>query len=128
MKILTLTHPHLTTHHRKLLLYLTLTLLTTAITLLTPYILGDFLDTLIAGTDITSVLVFCAIFGGLNILRILIGYITAALYIRMQTKMGYDLNMTAIRHIQNLSLSYNHETYVRAHPCRDLTARYIVRL
>jgi len=72
--------------------------------------LGDFLDTLIEGADIASVLVFCAIFGGLNVLRILLGYVTSIIYVKMQTKMGYALNMSVIKHVQNLSLSYtNHQ-------------------
>lgn len=34
------------------------------------------------------------------------GYISSVLYVRMQTKMGYDLNIKVVRHVQNLSLSY----------------------
>jgi len=68
--------------------------------------LGDFLDNLIAGADITAVLVFCSIFGGLNILRIVLGYITSIIYVNIQTKMGYSMNMSVIKHVQNLSLTY----------------------
>lgn len=90
-------------------IYISIILLTTAITILSPYILGDFLDTLIIGADISSVLRFCAIFGGLNVLRILMGYITSIIYVKTQTQMAYDLNMDAVKHVQNLSLSYSNQ-------------------
>lgn len=107
MKIFHLCHPYITQYRWKLTIYITIILVATTITLLSPHILGDFLDTLIAGTDITSVLYFCAIFGGLNVLRILLGYITSIIYVKMQTQMGYDLNMYIVRHVQGLSLSYS---------------------
>jgi len=83
-----------------------LSLVSTAIGILSPYIIGAFLDTLILGGDIHAILRFSAIFGGLNIIRILKGYITSIMYIKIKTKMSYDLNGDAIKHIQNSSLSY----------------------
>ncbi|MCL2592287.1 MAG: ABC transporter ATP-binding protein/permease [Defluviitaleaceae bacterium] len=83
-----------------------LSLVSTAIGILSPYIIGAFLDSLIYGGDINVVLSFAAIFGGLNIVKILKGYITSIMYIKIKTKMSYDLNSDAIKHIQSLSLSY----------------------
>ena len=106
MKIFYLCQKYLIQYRYQLIIYIAITLISTAITILSPYILGDFLDTLITGADITSVLRFCAVFGGLNILRILMGYATSIIYVKVQTKMGYDLNMSVIKHVQSLSLSY----------------------
>jgi len=84
-----------------------ITLSTTAIALVTPQILGNFLDVLVSGGDLVYVLRFCAVFGGLSILRIILGYAASVIYVKIQTKAGYDLNMDAIKHVQNASLSYS---------------------
>ena len=62
MNVYSLCTPHLR-HRPKLILYIAIILLTAALSILSPYIIGDFLDTLISGADISSVLVFCALFG-----------------------------------------------------------------
>jgi len=82
------------------------TILTTAIGIASPYIIGDFLDTLISGADMGAIMWFCIIFGGLNVLKLAKGYVTSIIYVKMQAKMSYELNMDTIRHIQNLSLTY----------------------
>ena len=53
---------------------------------------------------------FCIIFGSLNLIRMLRDYISSMIYVKMQTKMGYFLNINIIKHIQRLSLSFiNHK-------------------
>jgi len=106
MKVFKMCKTFLISYRSNLVLYIAIILITTTISIISPYILGDFLDTLIFGADIKSVLVFCALFGGLNVLRILLGYVTSIIYVKVQTKMGYDMNMYAIKHVQSLSLSY----------------------
>lgn len=106
MNIFRLCKPYLLNYRRRLAIYIGIILATSVITIVSPYILGDFLDTLIYGANMTSVFVFCAIFGGINVLRIGLGYVTGIIYVRIQSKMGYDLNMDTIKHVQQLSLSY----------------------
>ncbi|MCL2204272.1 MAG: ABC transporter ATP-binding protein/permease [Defluviitaleaceae bacterium] len=106
MKILTLCKPYLLAHKYALGVYVGLTLATVAITILSPYILGDFIDDLIQGADMHTISRFCLIFGGLNLLRIVKGYFSAMLYVKMQNRMGYSFNKNVIQHIQRVSLSY----------------------
>jgi len=106
MKPFTLTKPYLLSHKYTLATYITIILATTAITIISPYIIGDFLDILVGGGDIGAILRFCIIFGGLNILKIIIGYITTIMYTKITAKMSHDLNMDTIKHVQGLSLSY----------------------
>jgi len=106
MKIITLCRKYLLQHKLQLSVYIAIIFLSTAISILSPYIIGVFLDNLIAGADLGAVLHFCIIFGGLSLVKIIKGYITAVMNTKMQTKMSYDLNMDAIKHIQGLSLSY----------------------
>jgi hypothetical protein len=42
---------------------------------------------------------FCIIFGSLNLIRMLRDYISSMIYVKMQTKMGYFLNINIIKHI-----------------------------
>ena len=106
MKPFLISKPYLLSQKRALIVYVLIILATAAISILSPYIVGSFLDNLIEGADISVILRFCAVFGGLSLIRIVKGYVTAIMYTRMQTKMSYDFNMDTIRHIQGLSLSY----------------------
>jgi len=106
MKIFTLCRPYLLSHKYTLTAYVLIILISTAIAVFTPYIIGGFIDSLVEGADVHVILRFCFIFGGLSLVRIIKGYIIAILNIKMQTKMGYSLNRDTIRHIQSLSLSY----------------------
>jgi len=106
MKIFTLCKPYLLEHKFKLVVYIVIALSSIAISILSPYIIGDFLDDLIAGGDIGVILRFCMVFGGLSILRIIKNYTVSAMYLKMQTQMAYKLNRSILRHIQSLSLSY----------------------
>ena len=92
MKIFTLCKKYLLQHKAQLALYVSITLFTTAISILTPFIIGNFLDHLIEGGDLGAILHFSAMFGGLGILRILKKYFQSLIYIRMQTRMSYDFN------------------------------------
>ena len=106
LKIFTLCKPYLLSHKYMLITYVLLILLSTTIAVITPYIVCGFVDDLIEGADVYVILRFCAVFGGLSLIRIVKNYITAVLNVKMQTKMGYSLNKDAIQHIQSLSLSY----------------------
>ena len=106
MKIFKLCHNHIRNHIAALAIYIVLTIAIAAIGIFSPYIIGSFLDNLIEGADLSVIIYFCIIFGGLSVLGILSNYITTMLFVKMQTKMAYDLNMETIKHVQHLSLSH----------------------
>ena len=105
MKILKLCKPYLLSHKYKLGVYLVLIIFSTVITILSPYLIGSFLDALIAGDKLDEILRFCAIFGIINLLRIIINYMTTIMYTKMQAQMCYAFNRSTIRHIQGFSIS-----------------------
>ena len=109
MQIFILCKPYLMAHKYALVIYLLIIFASVCVAILSPYILGDFIDNLIQGADVQTIVRFCLFFGGLNLLRIGKGYISAMLYVRMQNKMSYAFNMKVIKHIQGLSLSYIHK-------------------
>jgi len=106
MKPFILCKPYLLSQKYNLLIYIIIILISTAISILSPYIIGNFLDNLIEGANIGAILQFCLVFGGLNLLRISKNYITSIMNVKMQTQMSYDFNIDVIKHIQELSLSY----------------------
>ena len=89
-----------------MVVYITAGLLTTVIGVLSPYIIGNFLDTLILGADVNAIFRFCFIFGGLSLVRVIKSYASSSIYVRLHSSMSNELNMDAIKHVQNLSLSY----------------------
>ena len=78
MKILSLCKPYLLSRKYTLCAYVTIVLASTAIAILSPYIVGAFLDNLIEGGDPGVILRFAAVFGGLSALKITKGYITSS--------------------------------------------------
>ena len=106
MKIFFFCKKYILAHKYILVLYIVIILFNTGIGVLSPFIIGNFLDNLVEGASVRVILQFCAIFGGLNVVRILKGYVTAMMNINMQTQMSYELNRDTHRHLQGLTLSY----------------------
>ena len=110
MKILKFCKKYLIMDKYRVTLYMVLALLAAAIKILSPYILGNFVDYLVKGGNKNTIFNFCIIFSGLSLVRLIRDYISSMLSVKMQTKMGYFLNINIIKHIQRLSLSFiNHK-------------------
>ncbi|MCL1996426.1 MAG: ABC transporter ATP-binding protein/permease [Defluviitaleaceae bacterium] len=106
MKIFLLCKPYLLKHKFTLMMYMVISLASTAIAIISPRIIGDFLDDLIAGGDVGVVIRFCLIFGGLSLLGIVKNYAISMMQLRMRMSMGYSFNKNIMRHIYGTSLSY----------------------
>jgi len=106
MKILTLCKKYLLTHKYILAVYICITLLSTALGILLPFIIGNFLDIFVEGATTNDIYRFAIIFGGISILKILKGYAATIINIKMQYNMSYAYKRDTINHIQSLSLSY----------------------
>ena len=106
LKLFSLCKPYLLTCKYRIGVYLAISLTTTILTILSPYIIGSFLDVLITGADVGIILRFCAVFGGLNLIKIVNDYLVAIMRIKIINETSYDLKMDAIKHIQKASLSY----------------------
>lgn len=64
------------------------------------------MDQLVQGANDKTIIRFCALFGGISVFKIIKDYSASMIYTRMQVKMGYELNMDVISHVQKLSLSF----------------------
>jgi len=89
-----------------LISYITIIFITAVVSITIPYIIGDFLDALVYDGDVSAIIRFSLIFAGLNIIRIIKGFISSRMYVYMQAHMSYSLNMDTLRRVQNFSLTY----------------------
>lgn len=110
MKIFKFCKEYLLSQKVNLIFYVFLTLLASAIGIVTPYFTGKYIDKLVIGADQKIIFNFCIFIASVSILKICKDYASSVLYTKMQVKMGYHLNMIVIKHIQTLSLSFiNHK-------------------
>lgn len=106
MKIYKFCKQYLLSQKANLILFVLLAFFGSLVSLISPYVLGDFIDKLIAGIHQSAIVQFCLFLGAISIFKIFKDYATSVLYTKMQNKMGYELNMHVIKHVQRLSLSF----------------------
>ena len=106
MKIINFCKTYLLSQKARLFFFIFIAVIGSAISLASPYILGDFIDELIDGADNEAVFRFCLLFSGINFFKILKDYISSILYTKMQIQMGYQMNRDALSHLQSLSVSF----------------------
>ena len=98
--------PYLLSHKYTLTIYIVIVLLVAAVGIISPYVIGDFLDSLIAGGNIGVIIRFCIIFGSLSLSKLIMNYVVTMMHVKMHLSMRFAFSMDVIRHIQDLSLSY----------------------
>lgn len=79
MKILKFCKKYLIMDKYRVTLYMVLALLAAAIKILSPYILGNFVDYLVKGGNKNTIFNFCIIFSGLSLVRLIRDYISSML-------------------------------------------------
>lgn len=106
MKIMIFCRSYLFEKKILLLLFITLSFIGSLVSIIAPYIMGDFIDELVGGANQSDIMHFCIVFCGINAFKLFKDYMTSILYTKMQVEMGYKLNLDVIKHIQRLSISY----------------------
>ena len=106
MKIFNLCKPYLLAHKLALLTFISISVLVSTSSLISPYIIGDFIDQLMSAQDMHFIYRYFAIFASINLASLALGYISGRLYIRLQTRMGYALNRAFIQRLQHAPLSF----------------------
>ena len=109
MKIFSLCKKYLHQNKYTLVIYTLVTLISTALGILSPFIIGSFLDNFVEGAEVGDIYRFAAIFGTISVLKILKGYVASVIYVRVFSKMSYAFNRDTIEHVQSLSLSYTNK-------------------
>lgn len=97
---------YLKKNRKNLFLYGILCLVSSAFSMISPYLSGSFIDCLLVAENAKIIYKFCLLFLIITVLGQLLGYFVNRLYTKLQTRMGFELNSDIIGHIQKLSLSY----------------------
>ena len=106
MKIFRLCKKYLLKYKYAIAVYVLLMLLSSALGILSPFIIGNFIDNFVEGADVHDIIRFAFIFGAISVIKIVMGYIASVIYVKMQSYMSYAFKLDTINHIQSLSLSY----------------------
>jgi len=97
---------YLLSYKYKLTIFVIISLVTTSIGIILPFVSGSFLNNLLVGDDRGIILRFCIVFGVLSFAKILIGFITAILRTKIHNRLSFNLNRDSITQIQGQSLYY----------------------
>lgn len=93
-------------HKASIIAYILLCIAVSLFSLATPYISGNFIDYLIRGDGARFLIRYCILYIIISIGSMTLGYISNQLYIKLQTRLGFELNRDILIHIQQLPISY----------------------
>ncbi len=74
--------------------------------IVTPLLTGKIVDNLTYIKSKDNLINYCMFYAVISIVNMLTGFLSSYIYIKLQTKSGYDLNKYVIDHLQNISISY----------------------
>ena len=97
---------YLLMHKWRLFFYVALSIFVSLGGLVSPYIMGDFIDQLLNAEDMGFIFRYFSLFVGINLVTLCLGYITGRLYVRLQTRLGYTFNRDFIKHMQRAPLKF----------------------
>jgi len=106
-KIFSFCKRYLLIYKWRLVFYVSICVMASSATLISPYIMGDFLDQLIATQDIRSVFRYFVYFVAVNLITLVLGYTSGRLYVQLQMRLGYALNRDFIIRLQHAPLAYS---------------------
>lgn len=93
---------HIRKHFKLLILLIVVMSIQSTISLIIPIISSSFLDLLVIVKDLQEVLDYCALFAGVSMISILIGYFSHRLHMLLSSKMTHDLNTRIVEHIHRI--------------------------
>lgn len=106
MKIFNICEKYLMNHKGSLTIYFFITIFVGLFALVNPFLIGNFIDSLIDGGTMTVVYRFAIVFTIINILKTSLNYITMIIYTKTQTKIAHGFSQDIIEHTHKTSLSF----------------------
>lgn len=100
-------HPYLKKVRRLLSILIGLYLVVSLIGLVSPYVMGRFIDRLLEADSLAFIRNYVILLAGLAVFEFFMSYICERLYIKVQLGSGYALNANAIHHLQKLRLGFS---------------------
>lgn len=108
MKIYRACKKYLKTQRKLLVCYTITAMVIKLLGIMSPYVMGGFIDGLVTSSNINYVYRFCLILGALQLSVMGLGYILTMLYSKMQLLMGSQYNLDVLSHVQKLPLDKLH--------------------
>lgn len=105
-KIFSFCGPYLKNHWGRLFFLVFLFITASLLSVVLPYLTGNFVDALISGEAAELLGRYIAVIAELAVTEFGLSFICERLYIGIQCSAGHALNADAIHHIQNLPFSY----------------------
>jgi ATP-binding cassette subfamily B protein len=88
---------------RRLTLVLILSLVSTALSLLLPYLSKDLVDRALLGRNFTALVQIMGLFGGISLASFLLNAVSGLRYTRVSAEILFDMRVALYRHLQQLS-------------------------
>jgi ATP-binding cassette subfamily C protein len=105
-KIFILCKRYLLLYKWRLFVYIFISVAVGGSGLASPYIIGDFIDQLLAAEGMGFIYRYFALFAGINLVALGLGYVSGRLYVRLQTRLGFSLNRDFIQRLQRVPLKF----------------------
>jgi len=105
-KIYSLCYPFFKKHKFMLVIYVFLSIIVSATSLFTPFIVGSFIDHIISAESIVFFNIYFIAFAFTGSVSLIAAYLSSLIFVKLQTTTGYELNKFMIRHMHHLSLAY----------------------
>ncbi len=106
MQIYTMLKIYIKRYRLKICIYILICIFLGFLSTIIPILTGNFIDTLISENDIFVVYKFCGAIILIYSIKLILEYSAGLIYVKVQTKMGYELNKDVIFHIQKLPYSF----------------------
>lgn len=104
MKILNLCNDYLMKNKYKFVIYIVISIISSILGLISPYISGLFIDNLVSNRSVYLLYKYIFIILSISIVKIVINYFANIIYIKLQTISAFSLNVDIIEHIKKIPL------------------------
>ena len=105
-KIFKLCKRYLFMYKWRLFLYILISITVSMTGLVSPYIIGDFIDQLMTAEGIGFIYRYFIFFAVINGVSLVLGYVSGRLYVWLQTRLGYRFNRDFIQKLTKVPLKY----------------------
>jgi len=105
-KIFNFCKRYLYIHKWRLFFYVALSIIVSTGAIISPFLIGDFIDQLMNAEDIGFIYRYFIIFAGINTASLILGYVTSRLYMGLQTILGFAINKDFIIRLQQAPINF----------------------
>lgn len=106
MKIFKLFKAYMLEYKFSFFAYLFINLFISIINIVVPLISGKFIDNLTSMKSKSFLFYYCIIFSIISVINLVLNFLSSYLYVKIQTRAGYKLNLDILEHLKKVSLLY----------------------